>query len=367
MSSLVTIATYKRSKTAYILKAKLEDEKVDCYFAILSSSEEDWEEVRVQVHEFDVEQAIKVMLRIQKEYGMDIELIEASPPKRKIIVPTDFSQGSEHACYYAIHLAQKIHAEIKLLYVYDDPVTDLSIKESATYLNYLKSAIQETENRAKTALVDFTLKMKAYMELQKIENVRIHSSMVMGNIVEKIKAISKVYKPNLIVLGTIGRKEDSKSVFAGLARLLISGLDIPVYAIPGPVSPDDFKKVDILYATDFNEKDHHSLEQLLKIVEPFEKKITCIHIDTEQNRAKVARMDELNLQLSQEYPEHEIKCWLFDDQDVFHGIKDYTDQHQINLLSFTVHKRGIFEKLFKPNLFKKILQEANVPILIFPS
>jgi len=367
MASLVTIATYEQSKTAYILQAKLEDEGIDCYFAILSSSEEEWEEVRVQVSEFDVERAIKVMLRIQEEYGLNIEHIEAANPKRKIIVPCDFSQGSEHACHYAIHLAHKIKADIKLLHVYEDPVTDMSIKESATYLSYLQSAIRETENKAKTALVDFMRKMKTYMENQEIDNVRIHSSMVMGNIVGKIKAISKVYKPDVIVLGTIGRKEDSKSVFAGLARLLISGLDIPLYAIPGPVSKNDFEKVDILYATDFNEKDHRSLEQLMKIVEPYEKKITCIHIDTAQNRAKVERMDELNLQLKSLYPETEIKCWLFDDTDVFHGIKDYADQHQINVLSFTVHKRGIFEKLFRPNLFKKILQESNVPILIFPS
>ena len=367
MPSLVTIATYEQSKTAYILKAKLEEKGIDCYFAILRSSEVEWEEVRVQVNEFDVENAIKVMLRIQQEYGLNIEHLEAVIPKRKIIVPTDFSQGSEHACQYAIHLAHKINAEIKLLHVYDDPVTDLSIKESATYLSYLQSAIKETENKAKTALVDFNRKMKTYMEGQKIDNVRIHSSMVKGNIVGKIKAISKVYKPDVIVLGTIGRREDSKSVFAGLARLLISGLDIPLYAIPGPVSRVDFEKVDILYATDFNEKDHRSLEQLMKIVEPYEKKITCIHIDTEQNRAKVERMDELNLMLKTDYPETEIKCWLFDDTDVFRGIKEYADQHQINLLSFTVHKRGIFEKLFKPNLFKKILQESNVPILIFPS
>ena len=367
MSSLVTIATYEQSKTAYILKAKLEDANIDCYFVILRSSEEEWEEVRVQVSEFDVERAIKVMLTIQQEYGLDIEKIEAANPKRKIIVPTDFSIGSEHACHYAIQLAYKINAEIKLLHVYEAPVTDLSIKESATYLSYLQSAIRETENKAKTALVDFNRKMKTYMEGQKIDNVRIHSSMVMGNIVGKIKTISKVYKPDVLVLGTIGKREDSKSVFSGLARLLISGLDIPVYAIPGPVSRVDFKKVDILYATDFNEKDHRSLDQLLKIVEPFEKKITCIHIDTAQNRAKVARMDELNLQLTKDYPEHDIKCWLFDDTDVYHGIKEYADQKNINLLSFTVHKRGIFEKLFKPNLFKKILQESNVPILVFPS
>jgi nucleotide-binding universal stress UspA family protein len=307
------------------------------------------------------------MLRIQAEYGTDIERIKEGRTSRKIIVPTDFSEGSEHACRYAIHLAHKIQAEIKLLHVYEDPVTDLSIKESATYLKYLQSAIRETEKKANTALVAFNRKMKTYMKIQKIRNVRIHSSIVKGATVAKIKSISVVYKPDLIVLGTIGRKEDSKSVFSGLAQLLIKGLNIPVYAIPGPVSPDDFSLIRVLYATDFNEKDHHSLEQLLKILEPFKKKISCIHIDTTQNRAKVGRMEELNHQLKTDYPQQDIKCYLFDDLDVFHGIKEYADQNQINLLSFTVHKKGVFEKLFKPNLFKKILQESNVPILIFPS
>jgi len=367
MPTLVTIATYEQCKTAYILKEKLEDADIDCYFAITSSPEKKVEEVRVQVKEYDVERAIQLMLRIKDEHGVSIEKIEAVKTSHKILVPIDFSTASEHACYYAIHLARKLKAEIKLLHVYEDPVSDLSIKESATYLNYLQATKKETEKQAHTSLIDFHRKMKSYMLGEKIKNVRIHSSLMMGKVVTKIQTISKEYKPDVIVLGTKGKKEDSISVFGGLARLLVSGLDIPFYAIPGPFSRDTFKKLNILYATDFNEKDHHSLEQLLKIMDPFEKKIACIHIDTTHNRAKTERMNDLNEQLRTDYPEHDIKCWLFDDSDVFHGIKEYADEKKINLLSFTVHKRGIFEKLFKPNLFKKILQEANIPILIFPT
>ena len=367
MPTLVTLATYEQSKTAYFLKEKFENENIDCFFAIISTTEGKWDVVRVQVKEEDVERAIKVMLRIKDEHGMDIEKIEPANLLRRILVPTDFSKGSEYACYYAIHLAQKINAEIKLLHTYDDPVSDLSIKESATYLDYLKSTLKETEKKAKTGIVDFTHKMKAYMGSQKIKEVRIHSYIAMGNIIGKIKEISKEYKPEVIVLGTIGKREDSKSVLTGLVNAIISGLEIPVYAIPGPRSQEDFEHANILYATDFNEKDHNSLERLLKIVEPFDKQVTCIHIDTAHNPAKIERMDELNLQLKKEYSQHDIKCYLFEDEDVYHGIKDFADSNQINLISFTVHKRGIFEKLFKPNLFRKILQESNLPILLFPS
>jgi nucleotide-binding universal stress UspA family protein len=367
MHTLVTLATYEQSKTACFLKEKFESENIDCFFAIVSTVEGEWDEVRVQVKEEDVERAIKVMLRIKDEHGMDIEEIEPANLLRKIVVPTDFSKGSEYACQYAIHLAQKIKAEIKLLHVYPEPVSELRIKESATYLDYLKSTIKETEKKARSEIVDFNDKMKAYIDSQKINDVRIHSSLAMGNIIENIKGVSRKYKPDVIVLGTVGRREDSKSILAGLANSIISGLDVPVYAIPGPCSPEDFANVKILYATDFNEKDHNSLERLLKIVDPFEMEITCIHIDTAHNPAKRERMDELNLQLKIDYGQHFISCELIEDEDVYHGLKEYASQNQINLLSFTVHKRRIFEKLFKPNLFKKILQESNLPILLFPS
>lgn len=367
MPTLVTLATYEQSKTAYFLKEKLENENIDCFFSIISSTEGRWDEVRVQVQEEDVERAIKVMLRIKDEHGMDIEKIEPANPSRKIIVPTDFSKGSEYACHYAIHLAQKTKAEIKLLHVYENPIAELSINEGASYVHYVENTLKEMETKANTEIIAFTHKMRAYMGTQKINDVRIHSSIVMGNIVGKIKGISKIYKPDVIVLGTIGKIEDSKSVLAGLVNAIIRELEIPLYAIPGPCSPEDFENVNILYATDFNEKDHNSLERLLNIVEPLDKQVTCIHIATAHNLTKKMRVDELNEQLKKDYGQHDIQCQFIEDEDVVHGIKDFADTNQMNLLSFTIHKRGIFEKLFKQNLFKKILQESNLPILIFPS
>ena len=367
MSTLVTLATYAQSKTACFLKEKFENENIDCFFAIISTNEGEWEEVRVQVKEYDVERAIKVMMRIKEEYGMDIEQIDPANLQRRIIVPTDFSKGSEYACHYAIHLAQKMDAEIKLLHVYPDPVSDMRIKESATYMDYLNSTIRETEKRARSGIVDFTYKIKAYMDSQNISGIRIHSTLGMGNIIEHIKGVSNKYNPDVLVLGTTGRREDSRSVFIGLANSIVSGLNVPVYAIPGACSPEDFNQVRILYATDFNERDHNSLERLLRIVEPFNKQVTCIHIDTEHNPTKMERMEELNTQLKLEYAEHNIQCQLIEDEDMYHGIKDFASRNKVNLLSFTVHKRGIFEKLFKPNFFKRILQESNLPILLFPS
>ena len=367
MNTLVTLASYKHSNPAYFLKEKLENENVDCFLAFTSRSQKKSEEVQVQVMAEDVEHAIRIMMDIKDKYGKDIESLEPEQHVRKIIVPTDFSEGSENACYFAVHLAHKIQAEIKLLHVYENPIGDVHVKETATFEVFSASLYTEAEKRAKSEIVALTQRINEYMLAHGIEGVKVHSSTIIGNIVWRIKNISSQYKPDFIVLGTVGQMKSSDSVLAGLANEIIKGLGIPVFAVPGPFEEQNLEKMNILYATDFNEKDHISLDQMLKILEPFKKKVTCIHIDTEHNPTKEERIDELNAFLTTAYSQHEIICRLIEDDDVYGGIKDFADKNGINLLSFTTQKQGIFKKLFRPNLFKKILQEARLPILIFPS
>lgn len=367
MKTLVTIATYEKASTAYFLKENLENKDIDCFFAFTSISLQDSDEVQIQVKGEDVERAVRIMLEIKDKYGQDIESLESVRHVRKIMVPTDFSRRSEEACYYAVHLAQKLQAEIKIVHVYEKPIGDVHVKETATFENFTMNLLLETEKKAKAEMVALFQRVKDYMDQHEIKGVKIHSSTMMGHIVRSLKGICGKYNPDLIVLGTVGKREASDSVLAGVATSIIKGLGIPVYAIPGPFKAKDIEMLNILYATDFNEKDHTSLNQLLSLMEPFEKHITCIHIDTANNPVHYEIMDELNEVLKQQYSQHQLACHLIIDEDVYHGIKDFADRSDINLLSFTTRKHGIFKKLFRTSLFKKILQEANLPILIFPS
>ena len=78
-------------------------------------------QVRVQIDSEDVEKAIRIMMSIVNEYAIPIEEIKHELRIRRILVPTDFSRGSEDACHYAIRLALKLQAEIKLLHVFENP------------------------------------------------------------------------------------------------------------------------------------------------------------------------------------------------------------------------------------------------------
>lgn len=367
MKKIITLATYKMAKTAYFLKERLESEGVNCFLSYVTNLQKNRDEVKVQVEEYDVENAIKIMLRIKDEYGKDIDDIEPVEHIRKIVVPTDFSKESENACIYALHLARKLKAEIKILHVYENPIDDVSIRKSSSFENYAESVSMEVEEAAKTGLVNFSQRIRKYISSARLSDVKVHSSLVMGNIVKKIGGVCQVYVPDFVVLGIGKKKDGSKTILTGLADALIRDLGIPVYAIPGPSEKRDLGQMNVLYATDFNEHDHVSLNQLLGLMKPFDTRIDCIHIDAAQNPASEIRMNELNSFLSEKYSGQDIHCYLIEDDEVYHGIQEFATNNEINLLSFTFHKRRIFEKLFKPNLFKKILHEASIPILIFPS
>jgi nucleotide-binding universal stress UspA family protein len=367
MQKIITLATYKMAKTAYFLKERLENEQINCFLSYVTNLHKNRDEIRVQVEEGDVEKAIKIMLRIKDEYGKDIEKIEPLEHVRKIVVPTDFSLESENACIYALHLARSLKAEIKILHVYENPIDDVSIRKSSTFEEYAESVSMEVEEDARAGLQAFSERIRHYMSTNRIQDVKIHSSLVMGSIVRKIGGVCQVYAPDFVVLGIVGKESGVKNILTGLADALIRDLGIPVYAIPGSSEDKALDQMNILYATDFNEQDHVSLNRLLGLMEPFDKRIDCIHIDAYHNPANELRMNELNNFLSETYPGQDIQCYLTEDEDVYRGIKGFAENNNINLLSFTFHKRRIFEKLFKPNLFKKILHEASIPVLIFPS
>lgn len=367
MKTLVKIATVRNFEAACFLKDRLGMENIDCYFVYSGIVADKRNIIKVQVESEDVENAIKIMINTRLEYGKDLEKLKPERTLRKIIVPTDLSLNSEAACMYAIHLAEKLEAEIKLLHVFRNPVTDAKMQSNETFETYLYDIAMEEERKAKEAMLEFSRRIREYAGNQGIKNISIHTTIAMGYLERTIKDIAINYKPDFLVLNTQGRSSGSKSAFSRIAKELVSELHIPLFAIPGPGSAAEVEKMKVLYATDFNENDHSSLNRLLEILKPMKKEITCIHIDTEHNPSHEERMDELNTFLGKEYGKHAIQCRMIDHTDISQGIKDFAEAGNFNLLSFTIHKRGIFEILFMPNLFKKILQEASIPILIFPS
>ena len=103
----------------------------------------------------------------------------------------------------------------------------------------------------------------------------------------------------------------------------------------------------------------------MEILEPFEKKIHCIHIDAENDPLKKDKMKELNEMVKKNYSEANIQCDLFDSKDLLNGFETFINDKNIHIVSFSSPKRKLMYKIFNSNKLKKMVSVSKIPLLIF--
>ncbi len=64
---------------------------------------------------------------------------------------------------------------------------------------------------------------------------------------------------------------------------------------------------------------------------------------------------------------YDLECGLLKTVDLQQGIEDFIKERKIDVMALTKHKRGFFERIFKPSITKKFLFQSHIPLLVFQS
>lgn len=145
---------------------------------------------------------------------------------KHILVGIDYSEYSREAARYAVYLAKSFGAEVQFLQVVELPpfygrgVGQLS---GAT----LKSHLSKEEE-----LKDSTLKeMKKFVNEFETEGLELKFSTACGNAPTEIIRYAHENDPDLIVLGTHGRKGISKYIIGSVAEKVVRRSPCPVLTV----------------------------------------------------------------------------------------------------------------------------------------
>lgn len=211
--------------------------------------------------------------------------------------------------------------------------------------------------------------LKAYLEKEEFANVKISFELDKGVPEDQILKYSNTYKPGVIVMGTRGRAQGAVNLIGSVTKKIIQKATVPVFVIPKQSIFLGINYINrVLYATNFDESDFKTLRKLMNLIRPFDMKIYCVHIATEQDDPLVvAKMDSLKEHFQKEFDDYSLTCDIMERKDVFQGLEDYIDEKDIDMIALTTHKRGIIEKLFNPSLAKRMLFHTNIPLLVFHS
>jgi len=364
---LITIAVHNYAR-AQVLKGRLNSEGIECDLKNINLIHSAISEgVKVRVREDDLEQALRVVEKVNEEYRKEEE--EQFPTKQvqRILVPVDFSRYSKNACYYAIGLAEKLNAEVKLMHVYYNPVVNsMPMTDTYYYQVNLDEIIRDIEIRAKEQMEQFYQEIKDHIENSKIENIKLDYALVRGITHEEILEKSKDYQPDVIITGYRGKGEKPGDLIGGVTKRIMEKAEVPVLAIPEKAEYKGIGNINIMYVTDFDDSDYRAIEKLMNIVNPFNIRLYCVHISSEDtNKLDSIQMNNFREHIKNDFPSQTFECDLIEQEDELKGIQDFIADKSIDIISLVTHKQNIISKLLNPDIAKKLLFHTNVPLLVF--
>ncbi len=363
---LVTLAT-DHYTAAEVLKARLEAAGIKCFLSnvhlIQGAASEG---VKIQIQANDVEKAMRLM----SEWQVEREYADKKNPReiRRILVAVDFSDYSRNACMYALNLAHKIRAEVKILHVYYAPIVDLvPITDAYSIQVDMDINLREMETNARKGLMTFVQDIRKMASENKMGDVKIGYALREGITEDEIARMARDYKPGIIVLGTKGKGEKQSDIVGSVVYRVLDRTKIPVLAIPEHSRYDARKEVkNIAYATEFDDSDYIAIRRLLTILSEFKVSVHCIHLSKNAKKSwDQMRMNQLKDYFKKINKDIKVECHLLEGEDNLKEVASFVEKHQIDLFSLTNRKRGLLARLFEPGLTRKLIYQSTTPLLIF--
>jgi nucleotide-binding universal stress UspA family protein len=362
----ITIATLNKSD-GFLFSKQLESHHIDSILTpakAVKANEPDG--MRIKVKEKDRKVALRMLDQFSKTYGIkECEQDIFSQEIERILVPVDFSEYSKNACQYAMGLAQMLGAEIMLMHAYYFPVINsIDYGDGLSYVVNLNDSITEIAEKARQGLINLYEELKKEVEEKKLTKVKLNFVLANGSPINEILNVYNNYRPNLIIMGTQGKTQKAKEQFGSVAASTINDTKVPVLTVPELSEYKGIGRVNILYATNFDESDYKAIKKLMTLVYLFDVKIHFVHIGKmdEQSHQKIEDIRDFFNNL---YPGYDFACSIIEREDILETLQGFINERSIDIIAMNTHKRNFISRLFYPSMTKKMLFQTDKPMLVF--
>jgi nucleotide-binding universal stress UspA family protein len=140
----------------------------------------------------------------------------------RILVPTDFSEPSEHAARYAAELAKRYEAEIHCIHVSDIPA-DLLATSTYYMTGPSEQFVDQVRDESRKSLESFSAK--------NFPGMSVKTAFLEGRPFVEIIRYARDEKIDLIVIATHGRTGLKHALFGSVAEKVVRKAPCPVLVV----------------------------------------------------------------------------------------------------------------------------------------
>ncbi len=368
-NKLITVATLEHIDQASMLKEWLDSAGIESYLLdhgiSLEAATQLEGQIELQVCQDDAPKALEIIGNMNENPKSQV-LIDEIQFIRRILVPVDFSDESFNAARYALHVARQKGAEIMLIHVYFNPVTDpIASDHFYAFPTSIAETLNEIIQNAREMMEDFRKRLNSFMIEYHLEDIPVNSELIGGIAEDAVLDVASNGNFDLLIVGVRGKK-DGENWLGTFVSEIINKSRIPVLAIPENASYKKSMFKRLMYATNFDKSDGVAIRELVKIARPLETHISIVHIDdTPDNPFVNYDLSHFKEKYIGEMDQIEMDFDLIINKNLSKGIENYILDHEIDILSVISHKRNLITSLFRPSLTKELLFRLEIPMLIF--
>jgi len=282
----------------------------------------------------------------------------------KILCPVDFFPASDAAVNYAAGLAENYGATIHLLHVVT-PVTAGAFE----FAFDIAEVTESIERKCAEELNELATKLKK-------AGIPAEAQVRIGDVYEEIKDAIAEVKPELIVMGTHGRRGVERWFMGSTTEKLLRHSPVPMVTISATgekCCQPRFGR--ILVTTDFSEGTADALAYAFSVAQENESKVTLLHV-----------IHDLTMDVSGKYHDSLIQGVRKQLDDLVPaGVRDWCDvvtrveagvpyrlilrmieDEKVDLLVMNIHGKGMLDRALLGSTAERVVRAAACPVMMIP-
>lgn len=139
---------------------------------------------------------------------------------KRILCPIDFSETSEHALRYAVDLASRLGADVRLVHAYQLPTYALPDGALLARPDFVKELSTELQKQLDELIHRYSG-----------HGVDLQGKIVEGLAFSEVNRVAEEEKADLIVMGTHGRTGMKHLLLGSVAERVVRTSEIPVLTV----------------------------------------------------------------------------------------------------------------------------------------
>jgi len=272
----------------------------------------------------------------------------------------DHPETSDDFIAYSARMASDLNSNLHLLYVQDAESYPFSTGTTGISSVQMEQNLKTERENAIKILEDRI----ADQGLNISSSTSVEVAVETGSRVLVIDNYVNEYKVSMVVL-----KGQELSGFwsLGITNMdVILKLNCPVWVIPENITYKPYRK--IVYATDFNEADIKTLQNLIGITQTFSPTITALHVtESSDFEEKLKKTGFRDMVVKSTQYEKIFFRFLRDesDGDMADNVNGFARSIKADLIVLLKENRSFFERIFKASSTGKIIKQAALPVLVY--